>query len=405
MHILFVHKNFPAQFGHIAAHLIKEKGYRCTFVSETPAGIAGGIQKIQYQPAGGASAQSHYLTRTFDNATAHAAGVYAALKPLALRLRPDLVVGHSGFGSTLFLPELFPAAPVINYFEYFYHPHNSDMDFRPEWPVLEEDVLRARTRNAMILLDMHYCQAGYSPTEYQASLLPAAYRPKLRVLHDGIDTDFWRRQPAPARTVGGRTFGPETRLVTYVSRGFESMRGFDVFLRAAKKIYTANPNVVFLIVGSDRVAYGGDLKFIRDKSFKEFVLKQDEYDLERLLFLGQVKPAELARLLSLSDLHIYLTVPFVLSWSLLNALACGCTVLASDTPPVREFIRHGETGLLCNFFDVDGFAETALRVLAGPDAFRHLGQAGERLIREQYSLQRLIPRMTAFYEEVAEGGV
>jgi glycosyltransferase involved in cell wall biosynthesis len=162
--------------------------------------------------------------------------------------------------------------------------------------------------------------------------------------------------------------------------------------------------VVFLIVGSDRVAYGGDLKFIRDKSFKEFVLKQDEYDLNRLLFLGQVKPAELVRILNLSDLHIYLTVPFVLSWSMLDALACGCTVLASDTPPVREFIRAGETGLLRNFFDVDGFAEAALRVLADPGAYRHLGQAGERLIREQYSLHSIIPRMTAFYEEVAQGG-
>jgi glycosyltransferase involved in cell wall biosynthesis len=404
MHILFVHKNFPAQFGHIAAHLIQEKGYRCTFVSETPAGMAGGVQKVQYKPVGGADEHSHYLTRTFDNATAHAAGVYAALKPLALRVRPDLIVGHSGFGSTLFLQELYPAAPIINYFEYFYHPHNSDMDFRPEWPVLEEDVLRARARNAMILLDMEYCAAGYSPTAYQADLMPAAYRPKIRVLHDGIDTKLWRRNPAVERVIGGRRFGPETRIVTYVSRGFESMRGFDIFMRAAKKIYTANPNVVFLIVGSDRVAYGGDLKFIREKTFREFVMKQDSYDLERLLFLGQVKPTELAQILSLSDLHIYLTVPFVLSWSLLDALACGCTVLASDTAPVREFIRPGETGLLRNFFDVDGLAATALQVLEDPEAYRHLGQAGARLIQEQYSLQSIIPRMTAFYEEVANAG-
>ena len=403
MHVLFVHKNFPAQFGHIAAYLVKQKGYRCTFVSETPPGMVGGIQKIQYQAAGGASEKTHYLTRTFENATAHAAGVYEALKTQVTRLRPDLIVGHSGFGSTLFLPELFPAAPMINYFEYFYHPHNSDMDFRPEWPVLEEDVLRARTRNAMILLDMEYCRAGYSPTEYQASLMPAAYRPKLRVIHDGIDTDFWRRRPPAERSFGPHTFGLDTRIVTYVSRGFESMRGFDIFMRAAKKIYTADPRVVFLIVGSDRVAYGGDLKFIQDKSFKDFILRQDDFDLQHLLFLGQLKPADLVRVLSLSDLHIYLTVPFVLSWSLLDALACGCTVLASDTAPVREFIQHGQTGLLQNFFDVDGFAATALQVLQDPEAYRRLGQAGEKLIRENYSLHTLIPRMNAFYEEVAAG--
>ncbi len=205
--------------------------------------------------------------------------------------------------------------------------------------------------------------------------------------------------------MGQHTFPPETRLVTYVSRGFESMRGFDIFMRAAKKIYTADPRVVFLIVGSDRVAYGGDLKFIQEKSFREHVLKQDDYDPKHLLFLGPVPPAELARLFSLSDLHIYLTVPFVLSWSLLNALACGCTVLASDTAPVREFVRDGETGLLRNFFDVDALAQAALQVLQDPEAHRHLGRAGAELIREHYSLDSIIPRMTAFYEEVADGRV
>ncbi len=173
MHVLFVHKNFPAQFGHIASYLIKQKGYRATFVSETAPGIVEGIQKVQYQAVGGAHENSLYFTRTFENAMAHTAGVYTALKPLVTRLRPDLIVGHSGFGSTLFLPELFPGTPVINYFEYFYQPHNSDMDFRPEWPVLEDDVLRSRARNAMILLDLEYCQAGYSPTAYQAGLSPS----------------------------------------------------------------------------------------------------------------------------------------------------------------------------------------------------------------------------------------
>jgi glycosyltransferase involved in cell wall biosynthesis len=403
MHVLFVHKNFPAQFGHIGSYLVKQKGYRCTFVSETPPGMVEGIQKIQYRPQGGASEETQYYSRTFENGMAHTTGVYQALKPHVTRLRPDLVVGHSGFGSTLFLPELFPSARVINYFEFFYHPHNSDIDFRPEWPVLEEDVLRSRARNAMILLDLEYCHAGYSPTAYQAGLLPAAYQHKLRVLHDGIDTDFWRRQPLAERAFGSHSFGPETRIVTYVSRGFESMRGFDIFMRAAKKICDADRRVVFLIVGSDRVCYGGDLKFIREKSFKDYILKQDNYDLSRMIFLGQVKPSDLVKVFSLSDLHIYLTVPFVLSWSLLDALACGCTVLASDTEPVREFVRPGQTGLLENFFDADAFARTALQVLAEPEAYRHLGQAGETLIREQYSLRTIIPRMTAFYEEVAEG--
>ena len=401
MHVLFVHKNFPAQFGHIAAYLIKQKGYRCTFVSETPPGMVGGIQKIQYHPAGGANEKTHYLTRTFENATAHAAGVYEALKTQVTRLRPDLIVGHSGFGSTLFLPELFPAAPMINYFEYFYHPHNSDMDFRPEWPVLEEDVLRARTRNAMILLDMEYCRAGYSPTEYQASLMPAAYRPKLRVIHDGIDTDFWRRRQPAERSFGPYTFRPDTRIVTYVSRGFESMRGFDIFMRAAKKIYTADPRVVFLIVGTDRVCYGGDLKFIPDKSFKDFILRQDDFDMKRLLFLG---PAEAGRPgAGVEPERSALLPDRAVRAELVAARRAGLRLHGAG-------LRHGAGARVhtprpdraaAKFFDVDGFVATALQVLKDPEAYRHLGQAGEQLIREHYSLHTLIPRMTAFYEEVA----
>lgn len=401
MHVLYVHPNFPAQFGHVAARLIREHGWRCTFVSQTNPGTVAGIRKIQYRLAGGATERTHYFSRTFENSIWHAAGVHEALQPLRTSVRPDLIVGHSGFGSTLFLPELFPDAPVINHFEYFYHPHNSDMDFRPEWPVAEEDVLRSRARNAMILLDLEYCAAGYSPTRFQHALFPEAYRSKVRVIHDGVDTSFWRRRPVDGRVIEQLGIPPETRVVTYVSRGLEAMRGFDIFMQMAKRVYHAYPDVVFLVVGAERVAYGGDLKHVPEKSFKEHVLKQDRYDLERIRFLGNVKPQVLVHLLSLSDLHVYLTVPFVLSWSVLNAMACGCTVLASDTAPVREVIADGGNGILRDFFDVDGLAAAALEVLKDPDAFRDLGRQAERTIAAGYSLDAVLPRMLALYEEVA----
>src|SRR5579863_444888 len=152
MHVLFVHQNFPAQFGHIARHLVKHRGWTCTFVSETPPGEAAGIRKVQYKITGGARATTHYCSRTFENSIGHAHGVFEACKA-HIAVRPDLIVGHSGFGSTLFLPELFPDVPVVNYFEYYYRPHGSDMDFRPEFPPAEIDFLRARARNAMVLLD------------------------------------------------------------------------------------------------------------------------------------------------------------------------------------------------------------------------------------------------------------
>jgi glycosyltransferase involved in cell wall biosynthesis len=403
MHVLFVHQNFPAQFGHIARHLVKQRGWQCTFVSETPPGEVAGIRKIQYKTAGGARASTHYCSRTFENSVWHSHAVFEACKAHP-ELQPDLIVGHSGFGSTLFLPELYPAAPVVNYFEFYYHPHQSDMDFRAEFPPAELDFLRARARNAMLLLDLTNCRAGYSPTHFQRSLFPAELRHKIAVIFDGIETDIFHRRADIPRRVGDRMISPSTRIVTYVSRGFESMRGFDIFMRVAKQIYRAFPDVLFVVIGSDRICYGGDQKHIRHPTFREHVLAQEDYDLSKFVFTGSVSTSVLVNLFSLSDLHIYLTVPFVLSWSLLNALACGCTVLASKTAPVQEVIADGSNGLLADFFDVDGLAEKALAVLRDPAAYRPLGERGVALIHEQYALDVTLPRLIAWLEQVAGGG-
>jgi glycosyltransferase involved in cell wall biosynthesis len=402
MHILFVHQNFPAQFGHVAQHLARDYGCQCTCVSQRPGGTSDGIRLLQYQPQGGATRQTHYCSRTFENAVAHCHGVYEACRRHP-EIRPDLVVGHSGFGSTLFLRELYDC-PIVNYFEYYYHPYGSDLDFRPEWPPDALDVLRVYCRNAMPLLDLENCDAGYSPTHWQRSLLPDVYRPKVEVVFDGIDTDLWQRQEGLPRQVGRRVFGPDTRLVTYAARGLEAMRGFDIFMQVAKRIYREMSDVVFVVAGTDSIVYGGDLKRIAEKSFREHVLKQDDYDLSRFVFAGAVPPPELARLFSLSDLHIYLTAPFVLSWSVLNALACGCAVVASATAPVREVICHEQNGLLAEFFDIDGLADLALRVMREPALYRHLGEAGAALIREKYALSRTLSQLVDLYQRVRARG-
>ncbi len=404
MHVLFVHQNFPAQFGHIARHLIDRLGWRCTFVSQTPPGDVAGIRKIQYLATGGARETTHYLSRTFENAVAHAHGVFEACKRTP-DLRPDLIVGHSGFGSTLFLPELYPHAPVVNYFEYFYHPHGSDMDFRPEFAPPELDFLRVRARNAMVLLDLVNCRSGYSPTHFQRALFPAELRHKIGVIFDGIETDLFHRRSNVARRIGEREIAPSTRIVTYVSRGFESLRGFDIFMRAAKRIYEQFPDVIFLVVGSDRICYGGDARHIKHASFREHVLAQDDYDLSKFVFTGTVAPGALVDIFSLSDLHIYLTVPFVLSWSLINALACGCTVLASSTAPVREVVTDGVTGLLADFFDVDGLADRAVAVLRDPAAHRQIGERGVALVHERYALDVTLPRLIQWFEQSLSGNL
>jgi glycosyltransferase involved in cell wall biosynthesis len=399
LHVLFVHKNFPAQFGHVARYLIERHGYRCTFVSELPDATIDGIRRIGYKTKGLATAQTHYCSRTFENYVWHSHAVYETLKAHP-DVKPDLVVGHSGFGSTVFLRDLYEC-PIINYFEWYYRAVGSDMDFRTEFPISELNKLRARTRNAMLLLDLQTCTLGYSPTNWQRTRFPREYQNKLSTIFDGIDVTLWRRNELAAgqpRVVAGRTIPPESRIVTYVARGFESMRGFDIFMRVAKRIYQERHDVIFVCVGSDRVCYGGDTNHIEEASFRHHVLAQDKYDLDRFIFTGQVLPAELARIFSLSDLHIYLTVPFVLSWSMMNALACGCTVLASATPPVLEMIEHEQNGLVADFYDVDRFVKLALDVLNDPAAYRRLGDAGAAMISERYSVEVCLPKMLELYQ-------
>ena len=255
----------------------------------------------------------------------------------------------------------------------------------------------------MILLDLANCRLGYTPTRFQHGLFPSEFRPKLDVIFDGIEVDVYRRREIAPRRIGDRVISDTTRLVTYVSRGFESMRGFDIFMRAAKLIYERYPDVLFVVVGSDRICYGGDARHIKSKTFREHVLAGENYDLSRFVFTGLVPVSTLVDILSMSDLHIYLTVPFVLSWSLMNALACGCTVLASETAPVREIIVDGENGLLVDFFDVDGLAALAVEVLRDPAAYRPLGQRGAEMIQTKYSLEVTLPRLVRLFNRSLSG--
>jgi glycosyltransferase involved in cell wall biosynthesis len=400
MHVLFIHQNFPAQFGHIAAYLARNKGFRCTFISQQTPGTADGIERIQYQLRGGATERTHYSSRTFENVIWHSHGIYDALSQRP-DVKPDLIVAHSGFLSTVLLRELYDC-PIVNYFEYYYLTRGGDMDFRPDFPNPVANRLRARVRNAHLLLDLEECDAAYSPTLWQRNLFPATYHHKIRTIFDGIDTTLWRPQEGLPRQIGNWSIPEGMRVVTYVSRGLESIRGFDIFMKVAKRLCDLRKDVIFFVVGEDRICYGGDADFTGSSSFKQWVLAREDYDLSRFIFTGLLPTPQLVDLFSLSDLHIYLTVPFVLSWSLMDALACGVTVLCSDTPPVREMIQHEQNGLLADFFDIDGFVDQAGKVLDAPREYRPLGQAGVALIREKYSLDVSLPRMLQLYEDAVQ---
>lgn len=394
MQILYVHPNLPAQFGPVLSRLARRSDLECVFVAKNTVQSVPGVRVVPFEPKGGATRRTHYCSRTFENAVWNAHAVYEACRE-APGLAPDLVVGHSGFGTTAFLPDLFDC-PVVNLFEYYYHGHGSDMDFRPEFPPRSIDYLRSRMRNAMILTDLTQCAVGYAPTAWQRDLFPPEWRSKLEVVHDGVDTDFWRRRAVPRR-LGDEPLPEGVRVVTYVARGLEAMRGFDVFVRMAKRVMAARRDVLFVVVGEASTHYGNERRFLAAKSFRDHVLDMEQPDPRRLRFLGKVPAERLVEVLCLSDAHVYLTVPFVVSWSLLNAMACEAPVVASDTEPVREFVEHGVTGLLAPFHDDEALAEQVLRVLDDPERGRAMAGRARRRVQERCGLDAVLPAITALY--------
>jgi glycosyltransferase involved in cell wall biosynthesis len=406
MRVLFVHRAFPAQFGRLALELTRRHGWECTclvqHLSRCPAPSPEMLGRLTILPLpvpACSAAEDIPWPQVHGQALELGRAVFEAVRARP-DLRPDLVVGHGGLTPTLFLREILNC-PLVDYCEYYFAPVRRDLTYRLDLPDVEPAPFYPRCINATTLLNLVECDAGYAPTHWQRDAFPARFRPKIAVHFDGIDTDLYRPRAMPRR-LAGRDIPPETRVVTYAARGLESVRGFDLFLEVARLILRRRPDVLFVVAGDEGVYYGWDRLRSGGVSFKEWALGRSDNDLSRFVFLGQVSPEELAEVLCLSDLHIYLTVPFVLSWSLLNALACGCVVLASDVAPVREVIEPGRTGLVEPLLDTERLAETALRVLDDPGAFRPLGQAGRALMEERYSLEVAVPALKDFFERQAE---
>lgn len=400
MHVLFVHQNFPAQFRFIAPRLMKEFGYECSFCTERVEGEIPGVRKIHYKSRGGATVANSVFTRNYENAVAHSHGVFEAMRHVK-DLKPDLIVAHSGFGSSLFLPFLYDA-PIINFLEFFYAPVGQDLGFRPEMPVGETELLRSKTNNSMILLDVVNCDRGWTATKYQRAFFPIELQSKIEAIFDGIDTSVYYPKPGAAERVR-QTYKIDAghRIISYVARGFEMMRGFDKFMAAAKIICEKRSDVTFVVVGTDKVHYGSDLKYIKQDTFRHHILAEGGYDLNRFRFTGYVAQDVLADILTAADAHIYLTEPFIASWSMVDAMACGTVLIASDQNCVREYVEPDKNGLLVDFFNPQEIAERALQVLADRPAYQHLADAAVRTVVEKFSLDVAIPRIKDLFERTA----
>jgi glycosyltransferase involved in cell wall biosynthesis len=402
MHVMFIHPNFPAQFGHIASYLSTVLGWPCTFVTSIDTRhLQLPFDHINYEVYGGPQPKVFSNPNSLQKLMDHLLAVYKGLRS-APQIRPDLVVGHMSYGTMLYLRNLY-ACPFVGYFELLPPPFwKPEMDVRPDFPATESVRLFNATYHSLTYLHLHAVDAAYTPTHFQLHTAPAEMRSKIRVIHDGVNTELFDRQPIlRPHTFRGIPIRPGTRVVTFVARSLESVRGFDVFMKVAGRICRDRDDVMFLIAGQERTEYGHELPHIGNKSFKEYLLSEDRYDLHRFHFLGMIPTAELPTLFSLSDLHVYLTRPYVLSWSLVQAMSTGCTILASATSPVQEVIDHEVHGLLSDFYDVDQLTKQALRVLRAPEEFRHLGAAARARVVERYDQKKCVPELAAFFEGVA----
>lgn len=391
MRFLFLHPNFPAQFRHLAVALAKNPQHQVVFGTKRREGQLPGVYKAIYNPSREANPQTHHYVRTLENAVLQGQAVYR----LAMQLKeqgfiPDIVYGHSGWGPTLLIKDVFPKTKLLCYFEWFYQAYGSDADFDPSDPLTADDVARIRLKNAPILVDLYSCDRGLSPTSWQRSQFPTEYHSKINVLHDGIDTEYFRPQPGAKLVLPriGLDLSEVEEVVTYVARGMEPYRGFPQLIEAIAYLQQRRPRCHFVIVGENRVAYGKTLP--DGKTYKDYMLEKVPLDMSRVHFTGLLPYSEYRQVLQASSVHIYLTRPFVLSWSMLEALSTGCLIVASNTPPVTELIQDGVNGLLVDFFSPQQVGERVLEALVNPAEMAAIRAKARETIQQRYELTDLL---------------
>ena len=393
MKILFLHPNFPAQFRHLAAVLGQDKQNTVVFATNRREGSIKGVNKVVYEKSRTARPETHHYVRPLENAVLEAQGVYRVAQKLKDQgFYPDVVYGHSGWGPTLFMKDIFPKATLLCYFEWFYNAYGSDASFDPSDPINADDEARIRIKNAPILLDLATCDRGLSPTGWQRSQFPVEFHNKIKVNHDGIDTTYFK--PAPdAKLLLSRInldLTEAKEIVTYVARGMEPYRGFPQLIETISILQKKRPECHFVIVGKNRVAYGKSLP--DGKTYKEAMLEKFSLDMSRVHFTDLLPYDEYLQVLQASSVHVYLTRPFVLSWSMLEALSTGCLIVASDTACVTEVIEDNVNGLLVNFFDPQQISDRVIEALDNPERMAEIRIKARETILESYDLAKLLPQ-------------
>jgi glycosyltransferase involved in cell wall biosynthesis len=415
MNILFVHQNFPGQFKYLApklasqGHNVIAMPLRATENKEWQ-----GVSLWPYQNSRVTTPNIHPWVSDIETKTIRAEDCYRA----ALRLRekgflPDVIVAHPGWGESLFLKEVWPNSKLGIYCEFFYHSKEADIDFDPEFSANEDVACRILLKNINNLLHFEIADAGISPTKWQASTFPDRFKNKITTIHDGIDTEIVCPNTSAFLTINteGQSnikLTSRDEIITFVNRNLEPYRGYHIFMRMLPKLLKRRPNARVLIVGGDGVSYGavpegGD-------SWKNIFIQEvrghiNDSDWKRVHFLGNITYDKFIPLLQISRVHVYLTYPFVLSWSLLEAMSVGCAIIASDTKPLHEAITHDKTGRLVDFFNIEGICNEVCSLLDDERTRNRLGESAREFAKNNYDLKSIcLPKQVEWVLSIIERG-
>jgi len=396
MKILLVHNNFPGQFKYLIHRLLAELSNEV--VVFTMNDFQGGerLKVVRYQAAKGTSRDVHPWVADIETKVIRGEAAFLA----ACQLRdsgfvPDVIFAHPGWGESLFLKDVWPLSKLLIYCEFHYSPEGRDVGFDPEFPIKKDSTAcRIRMKNVNNLMHFDMADGGISPTNWQRSTFPEPFRSKIEVVHDGVDTELLKPDPKAALRINDQEISAKQEVITFVNRNLEPYRGYHIFMRALPALMKLRPKAKFLIVGGNGVSYGAAAP--EGKTWKQVFLDEvkEDLDLSRAYFLGNISHNHFIKLLQLSTVHVYLTYPFVLSWSLLEAMSCGCAIVASDTEPVREVIEHGKTGMLVPFFDAERLARQVADLADDSSLRKKLSKAARRFARDNYDLETVcLPRL------------
>jgi len=396
--ILFVHQNFPAQYRHLSNALV-DKGYDVHTLSITQSNIEG-MSNHHYKITRGSSDNINIWATEFETKMIRAEAAEKKAQELKKNgFIPNVIIGHPGWGETFFLKEVWPNAKLISYVEFYYKTKDSDIDFDRDFneKILKRDFkeylhftsLKLTARNAPFLATYSTSEYLIAPTYFQKNLIPKSLRDNVEVIHDGIDTNILKPNPEVTITYDGKKFTKSDNIITYVSRALDPYRGFHILMKSLPKILKDNPNAYVFIIGEEKSSgYGAaspDGRSFKDIFFSEI---SHEIDTDRVIFFGRVPYEEFIKVIQISSVHIYLTYPFILSWSILEAMSCESIVIASNTSPVTEVIKDNENGLLIDFFDFKALSDNVSKVLKNKEKYKSIGVNARKTILDNFDLEK-----------------